>query len=170
MCPVQAGRSGGHSPQTAAVPRDSALVEFMRWLETLALKLELPILTDGAITLYGVPPSGSISLRNTGIPLDEVEDLLLESAAYRQASRILLPKARDVDGRPLTPGYTWRSTVGNRGRIQFINMLNHTNFAPPALNISNSITFGVLTAPLPRGLGEIRTGQLAVRLDFESGV
>ena len=37
------------------------------------------------------------------IPLDEVEDLLLESAAYRQASRILLPKQQDVRGRPLTP-------------------------------------------------------------------
>jgi hypothetical protein len=35
--------------------------------------------------------------------LDEVEDLLLDSAAYRQASRILLPKQRDVKGRPLTP-------------------------------------------------------------------
>jgi hypothetical protein len=35
--------------------------------------------------------------------LDEVEDLLLDSAAYRQASRLLLPKQRDVRGRPLTP-------------------------------------------------------------------
>ena len=42
-------------------------------------------------------------LTNSGIPLDEVEDLLPESAAYRQASRVLLPKQRDVRGRPLTP-------------------------------------------------------------------
>jgi hypothetical protein len=35
--------------------------------------------------------------------LDEVEDLLLDSAAYRQASRILVPKLHDVRGRPLTP-------------------------------------------------------------------
>ena len=82
---------------------DSALIESVRWLEMLALKPELPILTDRPITLYGVPPSGPISLTNTGIPLDEVEDLLLESAAYRQASRILVPRARDVRGRPLTP-------------------------------------------------------------------
>ena len=82
---------------------DSALVESVRWLEMLALKPDLPILTDRPITLYGVPPSGPISLTNTGIPLDEVEDLLLESAAYRQASRILVPRARDVQGRPLTP-------------------------------------------------------------------
>jgi len=32
-----------------------------------------------------------------------VEDLLPESSAYRQASRVLLPKQRDVRGRPLTP-------------------------------------------------------------------
>jgi hypothetical protein len=38
-----------------------------------------------------------------GIPLDEVEDLLLESAAYRQVGRVLLPKLNDVKGRPLTP-------------------------------------------------------------------
>jgi hypothetical protein len=40
---------------------------------------------------------------HAGIPLDEVEDLLLDSAAYRQAGRILLPRQRDVRGRPLTP-------------------------------------------------------------------
>ncbi len=44
-----------------------------------------------------------VLLTNSGIPLDEVEDLLPESAAYRQASRVLLPKQRDVRGRPLTP-------------------------------------------------------------------
>ena len=83
--------------------RDSALLESLRWLEMLALKADLPILTDAPTTRCQVPPSGPITLTNTGIPLDEVEDLLLESAAYRQASRILLPKQRDVRGRPLTP-------------------------------------------------------------------
>ncbi len=53
-----------------------------------------------------------------------------------------------------------------RFEATFTNVLNHTNFAPPALNISNSSTFGVLTATLPQGLGGNRTGQLAVRLDF----
>ena len=50
-----------------------------------------------------VPPSGPVALVHTGIPLNDVEGLLLESAAYRQASRILLPKQQDVRGRPLTP-------------------------------------------------------------------
>ncbi len=82
---------------------DSALLESQRWLEMLALKADLPILTDGQTTRYVVPASGPVLLTNTGIPLDEVEDLLLGSAAYRQASRVLLPRQRDVRGRPLTP-------------------------------------------------------------------
>jgi hypothetical protein len=48
----------------------------------------------------------------------------------------------------------------------FTDVINHTNIAPPALNISNASTFGVLTATLPQGLGGNRTGQLAVLLDF----
>ena len=53
-----------------------------------------------------------------------------------------------------------------RFEATFTNVLNHTNFAPPSLNISNPSTFGVLDATLPQGLGGNRTGQLALRLDF----
>lgn len=84
-------------------PRDLALVESARGLETLALRPDLTVLTDTPENRYEVPPSGPVVLTNTGIPLDEVEDLLLDSAAYRQASRLLLPKQREVRGRPLTP-------------------------------------------------------------------
>jgi uncharacterized methyltransferase DUF6094 len=83
--------------------RDSDLLESVRWLEMLAWKTDLSALTDALATQYEIPPSGPVVLTNTGIPLDEVEDLLLDSAAYRQASRILLPKQGDVRGRPLTP-------------------------------------------------------------------
>ena len=83
--------------------RDSALLESVRWLEMLANKTDLEVLGEAAVTRYEVPASGPVVLTNTGIPLDEVEDLLPESAAYRQASRVLLPKQRDVRGRPLTP-------------------------------------------------------------------
>jgi Uncharacterised methyltransferase family (DUF6094) len=83
--------------------RYCALVESVRWLEMLASKPALPILADTPTTRYEVPPSGPIAPTNTGIPLDEVEDLVLDSAAYLQASRILLPRQRDVRGRPLTP-------------------------------------------------------------------
>jgi hypothetical protein len=83
--------------------RDSALLESVRWLEMLTWKPDLAALTDNPDVRYEVPPSEPVVLTNAGIPLDEVEDLLLDSAAYRQASRILLPKQRDVRGRPLTP-------------------------------------------------------------------
>jgi len=83
--------------------RDSELLNALRWLEMLACKPDLAVLSDGPAVEYEVPPSGPVVVTNAGIPLDEVEDLLRDSAAYRQASRILLPRQRDVRGRPLTP-------------------------------------------------------------------
>ena len=48
----------------------------------------------------------------------------------------------------------------------FTNALNHTNFAPPASDISSPATFGVLQSAQTAGQGGNRTGQLALRLDF----
>ena len=53
-----------------------------------------------------------------------------------------------------------------RFEASFTNLFNHSNFTPPALNISNPSSFGVLTSVLPQGNGGNRTGQLAARLDF----
>ena len=53
-----------------------------------------------------------------------------------------------------------------RFEATFTNILNRSNFAPPATNISNPGTFGALAAVLPQGLGGNRTGQFAVRFDF----
>ncbi len=83
--------------------RDSALLDCVRWLEMLATKSDLELLGEASGIRYDIPASGPVTLTHIGIPLDEVEDLLPESAAYRQASRVLLPKQRDVRGRPLTP-------------------------------------------------------------------
>src|SRR5260370_34384959 len=83
--------------------RDSALLDSVRWLEMLASKADLETLGQAPARRSEIPPSGPVTLTHAGIPLDEVEDLLPDSAAYRQASRILLPKQRDVRGRPLTP-------------------------------------------------------------------
>lgn len=83
--------------------RDSALLESVRWLEMLAIKPDLETLGNSSAPRYEVPVSGPVTLTNAGIPLDEVEDLLFDSGAYRQASRVLLPKQRDVRGRPLMP-------------------------------------------------------------------
>jgi hypothetical protein len=53
-----------------------------------------------------------------------------------------------------------------RFEATFTNVFNHTNFAPPATNISNPSTFGVLIADQTAENGGNRTGQVALRLDF----
>jgi tRNA1(Val) A37 N6-methylase TrmN6 len=53
--------------------------------------------------LYTVPDSGPPKLEYRGPPLDEIEDLLPRSSAYRQAARILFPSPAAFKGRPLTP-------------------------------------------------------------------
>jgi len=54
-----------------------------------------------------------------------------------------------------------------KGRFEctFTNVLNHTNFAPPATQIDNP-TFGVLSAPQTAENAGNRTGQVALRIDF----
>jgi hypothetical protein len=48
----------------------------------------------------------------------------------------------------------------------FTNVLNRTNFAPPVTNISNPVSFGVLTAAQTAENAGNRTGQIALRLEF----
>lgn len=74
-----------------------------RFLETVATSNAVPALEDNPSVKYEVPPSSPVVLTNTGIDLDEVEDLLLESAAYRQAARVFMPKLGHARGRPITP-------------------------------------------------------------------
>ena len=95
---VLATRRKRHSKVT-----DVALLDAVQYLETLSTNAELEPLSDTSEIRYEVPASEPALLTSIGIPLDEVEDLLLESAAYRQAGRVLLPKLNDVKGRPLTP-------------------------------------------------------------------
>jgi len=59
---------------------------------------------------------------------------------------------------------TERTTL--RFESTFTNVLNHTNFAPPATQIDNTSTFGVLSAPQTAENAGNRTGQVALRLDF----
>jgi len=74
------------------------------------------------------------------------------------------PHMIDVDA-----GIAKHFNLGERARLRFeatfTNILNHTNFAPPAMNIT-SPSFGVLQSALPQGSGGNRTGQLSLRLDF----
>jgi SAM-dependent methyltransferase len=53
--------------------------------------------------LYAIPPGEPMRMAYRGLPLDQVEDLLPRSSAYRQASPILIAQQSDVGGRPLTP-------------------------------------------------------------------
>jgi len=52
---------------------------------------------------YIVLPSEPVQLVYRGLPLDQIEDLLPRSSAYRQASAVLFAQQADVSGRPLTP-------------------------------------------------------------------
>jgi hypothetical protein len=68
---------------------------------------------------YTVPVSGPAQLVYRGLPLDEVEDLLPQSAAYRQAGRILFAEPASATGRPLTPLH-----AGHVGLLACSGLLN----------------------------------------------
>ena len=75
------------------------------------------------------------------------------------------PGMIDVDA-----GVAKRFNLGERMHLRFeasfTNVINHTNYAPPALNYGEQSTFGVLNTALLQGQGGNRTGQVALRLDF----
>jgi hypothetical protein len=83
--------------------QDSTLLEAAGRLCRTAAGATIPPLTHLAEAIYSVPPSPPTTLVDHGIPLDKVEDQLLHSAAYRQASRILIREHTSIKGRPLTP-------------------------------------------------------------------
>jgi hypothetical protein len=59
-----------------------------------------------------------------------------------------------------------RESVKLRFESTFTNVLNHTNFLPPATQIDVPATFGVLSAPQTAENAGNRTGQLALRVQF----
>ncbi len=63
---------------------------------------------------------------------------------------------------------TFHPTERLRVRFEstFTNVLNHTNFAPPATQIDVPATLGVLSAPQTAENAGNRTGQLALRVEF----
>ena len=66
----------------------------------------------------------------------------------------------------LSKNMTIREGLRLRFEATFTNALNHTNFAPPATNVSNPSTFGILQSAQTAEYGGNRTSQLALRLDF----
>ncbi|MGH7079116.1 MAG: DUF6094 domain-containing protein, partial [Acetobacteraceae bacterium] len=63
----------------------------------------LPALSDQAQRVYAVPGAEPIELVHHGLPLDEIEDCLPPSPAYRQARRILFAPESRERSRPLSP-------------------------------------------------------------------
>jgi hypothetical protein len=63
---------------------DAALLDAAQYLEALGAREDLEPLGDNPTVRCEVPNSGPVVRTSIGIPLDEVEDLLPESAAYRQ--------------------------------------------------------------------------------------
>lgn len=84
-------------------PADSSLLKTEQALEAVAAGGPIPVLGTPPGALYLVPGSNPALLRSQALPLDELEDLLPLSAAYRQASRVLVRENKNFHGRPLTP-------------------------------------------------------------------
>jgi SAM-dependent methyltransferase len=84
--------------------RDSEIIQAQLWLGSVERKLEeLPRLPAESDHVYPVPPGAPVRMVHRGLPLDEIEDLLPKSSAYRQASAVIFAQQSDVAGRPLTP-------------------------------------------------------------------
>ena len=80
---------------------------------------QIPALPSEPEARYDVPVSGPAQLVYRGLPLDEIEDLLPQSAAYRQAGRILFAEPVSATGRPLTPLH-----AGHVGLLACSGLLN----------------------------------------------
>lgn len=84
--------------------RDGEIIRAQLWLGSLERELQgLPPLTSAPDQLYVAPPSVPVRLVNRGLPLDQIEDMLPKSSAYRQAAAVIFAQQTDVTGRPLTP-------------------------------------------------------------------
>jgi SAM-dependent methyltransferase len=80
---------------------------------------QIPVLPPEPERQYKLPASGPAQLVYRGLPLDEVEDMLPQSAAYRQAGRILFAEPVSATGRPLTPLH-----AGHVGLLACSGLLN----------------------------------------------
>ena len=80
---------------------------------------QIPVLPSEPELRYAVPESGPAQLVHRGLPLDEIEDLLPQSSAYRQAGRILFAEPVSAAGRPLTPLH-----AGHVGLLACSGLLN----------------------------------------------
>jgi hypothetical protein len=80
---------------------------------------QIPVLPSEPELRYAVPESGPAQLVHRGLPLDDIEDLLPQSSAYRQAARVLFAEPVSATGRPLTPLH-----AGHVGLLACSGLLN----------------------------------------------
>ena len=80
---------------------------------------KIPAMPSEPEARYDVPVSGPAQLVYRGLPLDEIEDTLPQSVAYRQAGRILFAEPVSAIGRPLTPLH-----AGHVGLLACSGLLN----------------------------------------------
>ncbi len=64
---------------------------------------QLPVLPERPNAVYPVPEGGPLQLEHRGLPLDEMEDLLAKSPAWRRAEQVIFAPPNKIEGRPLTP-------------------------------------------------------------------
>jgi Carboxypeptidase regulatory-like domain len=99
------------------------------------------------INAFAPTPTGAARIGNGGVGILEAPGTVAVNAGISKVFQI---------------------TEGIRLRLEstFTNVLNRTNFAPPATNVSSPNTFGVLQSAQTAENGGNRTGQVALRLDF----
>ena len=71
-------------------------------LHEMVWRRDMPTL-QGNETPYRVPTSAPTQLVYRGLPLDQIEDLIVHSSAWKQVKALLLPKEEMAGGRPITP-------------------------------------------------------------------
>ena len=99
------------------------------------------------LNAFAPTPAGAARIGNAGVGILEAPGTAAVSAGLAKAMKI-------------------HENLRLRFEATFTNVLNHTNYAPPATNISSPSTFGVLDAQQTAENAGNRTGQLALRLDF----
>src|SRR5216684_2339355 len=76
--------------------RDAEIIQAQLWLASVEREVQklstLPLEPDH---LYATPPGAPVRLVHRGLPLDQIEDLLPKSSAYRQASAVLFAQQAD---------------------------------------------------------------------------
>jgi SAM-dependent methyltransferase len=63
---------------------------------------QIPPLLDAPDRCFAIPPSPPAKLEYRGLPLDQIEDLLANSPAWRQVKRVTHAPKAEFAGRPLT--------------------------------------------------------------------